>query len=1429
MDRKGLSRASLWLVVLLTCTFGCAAELSRPVQDGPPGPPPPRTRAGMSLDLNGAWRAQPATSPDAPPATGASDWGRVNVPGPANLRPGKGNVWKAFKPGALPAVWLERDVSVPAEWKSRRVLLRSELIEQPAVVFVDGRKAGVLAPPGDGLDLTGALAPSRKHVLRLFLARGEPAPAGAAQFMIGYIGPLGVAGSLRLDALAPRVAIDDVFLMPSTRTRRLGARIRLYCDRRRKGLRLRAVVTRTDGAPVRTIETKVDVPHAGPAVVDAAFPWADPVLWELDRPHLYRVTIEAIDGWGGELDAWGPEVFGFREFWIDGRRMMLNGHPCRFRLLWHWGVGPNNLAFYQGMGFNAVAIQPRDGGWFTNWGAHADIERLAGLLDRRGMALIAPSRTVDGGLVGSPRDNPARSPYKDSPRLQALYRRANELRIWRYANHPSILVWNVGLNSGNDVEEYVASKLGRAPAGRRATHPVNLAAEEVDRLDPTRTVMAHASGNLAPVTSANSYLNFIPLQEREEWLSAWAKDGTRPWSAIEHGTPYIANFYRKGGPEPLFTENCAMFLGDEAYRLERTGYVRVVEHMTRTNTSGHGSGPIVKIDGRKQSLQVFAAENTGFFPVVTEFVRRTNRAWRAWGHNAGSHPWMWNIGFGGEPAGPMNCYFYTGLKGADEQLRRRPDWANPYYDVYRETMQPLLVWIGGRAERFTERDHVFFPGERVEKQIVAIWDGGWRRRITARWRVTVGGAKVAGDAIELPLGPGEIRMAPLGFTVPKPARDARGRIELVVDGDDGKRISTDAFRFRVIPRAPKLRAGADVLLWDPKGESAPWIRELGLAPKPWKPGQPLGDADVLIVGRNALTGAAKLPYALADLDRGLRVLILEQQLETLRRFGFRVEDTYSRRLFPRDVRHPVLRDVDAELLEDWRGSATLLPDTLPQRLELLRMRGEHWGNYAVVASAVIEVPHRGNFTPIIDGEFDLRYSPLLEWPCGRGRVIFSQLDFTGRVGADPAATRLARNLLAYVTAPPEPRAFRKAVYVGGPVGRKLVADTELAVDLDVTPDELPEALKTARLVIVGEGVGGRLRPYMWALRDFVHAGGLVFSLPKRPEELRAGWLPFAAPTRRLGAHRVGVGPIAHRAFRGLGPADFHWRDFGSFDVFTAGGQWQGARRLGNGFFLWMPGRSREGGWLLSQADPGAFSDERAGLVELRPFPVSYYGTPLGPRRASKPWLRYTRQRTDRMYAQILANLGAAPGSALRRRMTQFVSGPKLVPLEGLQMAGPYPGAGFDTVLPPEPGWADRSPGKPRPKVLWKPAADLATRRDGPGPDQVVYFRAALHADRDVRVPLRLHADTGADVAVWCDGRRVLRRFRQDGYWGFAAGEVMLSLRKGDNEVRIKVRGEPSLVVYVGQVPDARLGERGADLLYRDPRRFGDDPYYWIPW
>jgi len=1435
--RPGLFCASL------ICAVGLAAAAVA-------APPPANTRAGLSLDLNGAWRAQPADSVDTPPAADPESWGSMNAPGQAHsIRRGKGNVWNNINIGKLPAVWLERDAPIPDGWRGKRILLRSELIEQPATVFVDGEKIGVFQPPGDEIELTAVLAPGKTHMLRLFIARGEDVREGAPHHMIPCIGPLGIAGSLRLDALAGRIAIDDVFLMPSVRKKQLGARVRFHCAKPVNSLTLEASVFDADEKgigrrPVRVFRTTVSTLKAGEVFADVAFPWDDPILWELERPHLYRITIRAIDEQRQTLDNWGPETFGFREFRVEGRHMILNGHPCRFRLLWHWGVGENNLAFYQGIGFNAVAIQPRDSTWFNNWGANGDIDKLAGPLDRRGMALVATGKNMNGieRLV------------KDSPAMRAYFKRASRIRISRYANRPSILVWNLSLNVGNSLAEWMPTELGRTPKGERADHPVAIAADIVDKLDPTRSVMSHAAGNIAPVTSANVYLNLIPLQEREEWLSAWAEDGERPFSAIEFGSPYSANFFRKGGPEPEFTEYCAIFLGDEAYRMEKTAYVEQVERLTKANANGHGSSGSIEVDGASIPLQTFAAENTAFFPVVAEFVRRTNRAWRTWGFNGGAHPWMWMIGFGGKPGGPMGAFFYTHLEGTDEELRKRPEWANPYYDAYRETSQPILVYIGGPRERFTAKDHSFFPGEKVEKQIIAVWDGGRPTEIFARWKVALGGRElprsgyvapqrvIAEDIVRITLPPGTIRKVPFSFRIPEDGFGSigEGKITLTVRNREAGQLARDGFDFQVFRRPESLKKTVKdlnpktkVLLWDPKGESGPWLRDLGLKTKRWRPGSPIGDATALIIGRNALTGTDSLPFSLQDINLGLYVLILEQQPETLERFGFRAEETYSRRFFPRYHTESIFGQVfKPEDFRDWRASATLVSEHSPVNMNPVRPRSAHWGNYGIVASVVIEIPHHGNFIPLLDGEFDMRYSPLLEWRCGEraGRLVFSQLDLTGRVGSDPAATMFAHALLVrLIMHRREWKSWpRQAAYIGGPAGRKLVADTLLRVDLNGRVDNPPKN----GLLVVGEGVADDLAAHAEDLQQFVKSGGRVLSLPKSPQELNAGWLPFRMRTERRKAHRAGTEPIDGLPFRGLGPADFHWRDIAEFDVFTADGQAEGARVLGDGFFLTK--QQGRGGWVLSQADPAPFSVEKAGTVDLLAvFPASWYTDRKNTRSVPKPWLRRTHQRFDRMYAQIIANLGAGPGADLCRRLTQFVAPPKFAPLDGWQYAGPYENANFDKLLPPEPGWNEQDPNQPAPVAAWQAAETDGLSIQAPdwpsiGKPSVTYFRTFIDSDRDATVPMRFSPGWSADAAVWCNDEAV-ERFKNEGWGPRWAIEAELRLKKGRNELLLKVHGRPRLEVVVQQLPDPRLGDAGADLFYRDPLRYGDDPYAWFPW
>ena len=126
------------------------------------------------------------------------------------------------------------------------------------------------------------------------------------------------------------------------------------------------------------------------------------------------------------------------------------------------------------------------------------------------------------------------------------------------------------------------------------------------------------------------------------------------------------------------------------------------------------------------------------------------------------------------------------------------------------------------------------------------------------------------------------------------------------------------------------------------------------------------------------------------------------------------------------------KGLDGEDLRDWRGHSTLLdprPDYLNGTGSDVRAAvttypyaGWRWGNRGTVASAAIEKPHRSGWRPLLECEFDLQYSPLMELDFGNGRIVWSQLDLEDHASQEPAAQLLAKQVVDYaMTAPLAPR------------------------------------------------------------------------------------------------------------------------------------------------------------------------------------------------------------------------------------------------------------------------------------------------------------------------------------------------------------------------------------------------------------------------
>ncbi|MBN1556569.1 MAG: hypothetical protein JW951_00320, partial [Lentisphaerae bacterium] len=218
------------------------------------------------------------------------------------------------------------------------------------------------------------------------------------------------------------------------------------------------------------------------------------------------------------------------------------------------------------------------------------------------------------------------------------------------------------------------------------------------------------------------------------------------------------------------------------------------------------------------------------------------------------------------------------------------------------------------------------------------------------------------------------------------------------------------------------------------------------------------------------------------------------------------------------------------------------------------------GNRGNVASVLIEKPARGDFLPILDGGYSLQYSPLLEYREGSGLVLFCQMDVTGRTADDPAALRLARNLLEYASAW-KARPRRRALYAGDPAGKRHLETAGFRPA--VFAGGVPAA---GDVLIVGKGGGGTLAPHAGALGAWLDAGGRVVALEL--DEREAGsFLPSPVRMRRgehIAAHFEPFevdSPLA-----GIGPADVHNRDPRELPLVR-----DGARAVGDGVLAVMDG------------------------------------------------------------------------------------------------------------------------------------------------------------------------------------------------------------------------------------------------------------------
>jgi hypothetical protein len=458
---------------------------------------------------------------------------------------------------------------------------------------------------------------------------------------------------------------------------------------------------------------------------------------------------------------------------------------------------------------------------------------------------------------------------------------------------------------------------------------------------------------------------------------------------------------------------------------------------------------------------------------------------------------------------------------------------------------PLLAYIGGKPAAFTSKDHNFYPGETVEKQLIIINNS--RETVTGDCQWSFGPPQAFTGSEKVTLPTGEQKRIPLRFELPAALAPGKYELKASVKFSNGE-TQEDSFSIDVLPRPTALTAGGKVALFDPKGETAKLLGPMGVQYQTVDANVDLSAYDTLIVGKAALTTDGPAPD-IARVRDGLKVIVFEQTPDVLeKRLGFRQAEYGLRQVFRRVPDHPILGGLTEGHLRDWRGEATTLPPRL--KYEISRQFGTptvNWcdipvtqvwrcGNRGNVASALIEKPACGDFLPILDGGYSLQYTSLMEYHEGKGMVLFCQTDVTGRTESDPVAEALGRNILRYVADwKPAPR--RTAVYVGDDAGRKHLEAAGLSLAAYAGGSLRPD-----QVLVVGPGGGQQLARTAAAVADFLKAGGNLLAVGLDEQEANA-FLPVKVSTKKAEHIAAYFEPFgADSLLAGVSPADVHNRD-----------------------------------------------------------------------------------------------------------------------------------------------------------------------------------------------------------------------------------------------------------------------------------------------
>jgi beta-galactosidase len=419
--------------------------------------------------LNGTWRFLLAASPDSTPAgfadAGFDDAGWAELPVPSNWtmhgydRPQYTNVQMPFA-GAPPQVpddnptgLYRRTFEVPADWDGRRVVLEVGGAESVLYVWVNGRAVGMGKDSRlpQAFDITAFVRPGEPNLVALAVVKWSDASYVEDQdqwWMGGVFRDVFIysTGDAWIEDVCARAEPDAGF---RDGTLRLDVKLG-FAGPPADGWAVEAQLFDAAGRSVLAAPLRGPVkgdpwthnPYRGPlGQVTLASPVVAPALWSSEAPNLYTVVVTLLrdDPDAAPVEATSVRV-GFRRVALGDRELLINGRPVMIAGMNRHEHHPErgktvtredmlaDIRLMKQFGVNAVRCShyPNHEAWYD-------------LCDELGLYLIDEANLEAHAFLHQ---------LCRDPRYAAQFVERGLRMVLRDRNHPSVICWSLGNESG---------------------------------------------------------------------------------------------------------------------------------------------------------------------------------------------------------------------------------------------------------------------------------------------------------------------------------------------------------------------------------------------------------------------------------------------------------------------------------------------------------------------------------------------------------------------------------------------------------------------------------------------------------------------------------------------------------------------------------------------------------------------------------------------------------------------------------------------------------------------------------------------------------------------------------------------------------------------------------------------------------------------